>query len=87
VSHLISIHNQVFQDREFLIDCHDKRLQIRNREDKAEVADAMSLLESEQYPLFIFCGDANCTTVINSERKRGRMCEHVPNGRAICTDE
>jgi len=41
------VHNQVFQDREFVIDCHDKLLQILNREDKAEVANAMALLESK----------------------------------------
>jgi hypothetical protein len=41
------LYNQVFQDREFLIDCHDKHLQILNREDEAEVADAMTLLESK----------------------------------------
>jgi hypothetical protein len=41
-------HNKVFQDREFLIDCHDKLPQILNREAKAEVADAMTLLEGKQ---------------------------------------
>jgi hypothetical protein len=41
------VHNQVFQDREFLIDCHDDSMQIRNRDDKAEVTDAMTLLESK----------------------------------------
>jgi hypothetical protein len=41
------LHDQVFQDREFFIDCHDKLLQIMNRGDKAEVADAMTLLESK----------------------------------------
>jgi hypothetical protein len=51
-------HNQVFQDREFLIDCHDKLPQILNREDKPEVAEPMTPLESKQYPLFVFCGDA-----------------------------
>jgi hypothetical protein len=63
------VHNQVLQDREFLIDCDEKLLQILNREDKAEVADAMTLLESKQYPLFIFCSDAIFTAVIDSERK------------------
>src|SRR5580698_8511843 len=81
------VHNQVFQDREFLIDCHNKSTQILNREDKAEVADAMTLLESKQYPLFISCSDAIFIDVIDSERKGGRMCEHVFNRRAICTDE
>jgi hypothetical protein len=81
------VHNQVFQDREFPIDCHDKRLQIPNREDKADVADAMTLLESKQYPPFIVCGDTITTDVVNGERKGRRMCEHVFNGRAICTDE
>jgi hypothetical protein len=64
-----SIHNQIFQDGEFFVDCHDKLLQILNREDKAEVADAMTLLESKQYPLFIFCSDAIITGIINSERE------------------
>jgi hypothetical protein len=63
------VHNQVFQDREFPVDCHDELLQIQNRQGKAEVAEAMALLESEQYRLFIFCGDATLTAVINSERK------------------
>jgi hypothetical protein len=63
------MHNQIFQDWEFLIDRHDKLRQILNREGKAEVADAMTLLESKQYPLFIFCSDAIFTAVINSERK------------------
>jgi len=40
------MHNQVLQDREFLIDCHNKLPQILNREDKAEVADAMTMLKS-----------------------------------------
>ena len=40
------VQNQVFQDREFLIDCHNKLPQILNREDKAEVADAMTMLKS-----------------------------------------
>jgi len=63
------IHNQVFQDREFLIDCHNKLPQILNREVEAEVADAMTLLESKQYLLFSFCSDTFFTAVINSERK------------------
>jgi hypothetical protein len=63
-------HNQIFQDREFLIDCLDELPQILNWEGKAEVADAMTLLESKQYPLFIFCGDA-IVSVIDSERKGG----------------
>jgi hypothetical protein len=46
-------------------------MQILNREDKAEVADAMTLLESKQYPLFIFCSDAIFIDVIDSERKWG----------------
>jgi hypothetical protein len=62
------IHNQVFQDWEFLLDRHDKLL-ITNRKGKAEVADAMTLLESKQYPLLIFCSDAISTAVINGERK------------------
>jgi hypothetical protein len=62
--------NQVFQDRESLIDCYDKLPQILNREAKAEVTDAMTLLESKQYPFFIFCSDAIFTVVINSEWKR-----------------
>ena len=49
--------------------CSDKLLQILNSEEKAEVADAMTLLESKQYPLFIFCSGATSTAVINSERK------------------
>jgi hypothetical protein len=63
------IHNQIFQDWEFLIDRHDKLLQILNGEGKAEVADAMTLLESKQYPLFIFCSGVIFTAVINSEWK------------------
>jgi hypothetical protein len=63
------VHNQVFQDWKFPVDCHDKLLQIPDRKEKAEVADAMTLLESTQYPLFIFCSDAIFAAVINSERK------------------
>jgi hypothetical protein len=51
------------------VDCHDELLQILNREDKAEVAEAMTLPESKQYPLFIFCSDAIFTAIIDSERK------------------
>jgi hypothetical protein len=63
------IHNQKFQDWEFLIDRHDKLLQLLNREGKAEVADAMTLLESKQYPLFILCSDTISTAVFNGEWK------------------
>ena len=63
------VYNQVFQDREFLIDCHRKLPQILNRESKAEVTDAMTLLKSKQYSLFIFCSDAISTAVVDSERK------------------
>jgi hypothetical protein len=60
----------MFQDREFLVDCHDKPPHIPNRKEEAEVADAMTLLESKQYPLFILCSDTIIfTAVINSERK------------------
>jgi hypothetical protein len=64
------LHNQVFQDWEFPVNCHNKLPHILNREDKAEVADAMTLLESERYPLFIIWGDAVITAVINSEWKK-----------------
>jgi hypothetical protein len=65
----IRVYNQIFQDWVFLLYRHDKLLQIMNREGKAEVADAMTLLESKQYRLFIFCSDAIFTVVINGERK------------------
>jgi hypothetical protein len=60
-----AIHNQVFQGWEFPIECLDKLLQILNREVKAEAADAMTLLEGKQYPLFIFCSDAIFTGAID----------------------
>ena len=64
------IHNQVFQDREFHIDCHNKLPQILNTGGKAEVADAMTLLKSKQDSLFIFCSDAISTAVIDSKGKK-----------------
>lgn len=46
------------------------------------------LLESEGYPLFIFCVDIVVfTIVINNERKGRRVCQHVSNGFTRCTDE
>jgi hypothetical protein len=65
------VHNQVFQNWEFPVDCHGEILQILSRESKAEVAEAITLLERKQYPLFIFCSDTIFNDVIDSERKGG----------------
>jgi hypothetical protein len=72
----------------FPIDCPDKLLQIPSREDKADVADAMTLLESKQYPPFVFCGGAISTaegkTQVGRRTKHkvspsvANMCEAVP---------
>jgi len=61
--------NKVFQVWEFIIDCHDKLPQNPKGEAKAEVADAMTLLESKHYPLFIFCSDAVVTDIVDDERE------------------
>jgi len=65
------VHNQVFQDREFLIEYLNQPPQILNREEKAEVADAMALLESKAISLLIFCSDAMLTAVVDGKRKGG----------------
>jgi hypothetical protein len=45
------------------------------------------LLKSKDHPFIIICSDAIFTEPIDSERKGGRMCRHVYNGRVIGTDE
>jgi len=64
-------HDQVLKDWEFPINCHDKIPQFPEREKKAEVADAIALLESKHYRIFIFCSDAIFVGVIDSEREGG----------------
>jgi hypothetical protein len=83
-------HDHVFQDRIFLHNGHEeeKLLQFRNRHPEADAANAVTLLESEGYPLFIFCADIVVfTIVINNEWKGRRMCQYVCNGFARRTDE
>ena len=80
-------HDHVFQGWMFLHNAHEeeKLLQFQNRHPEA---DAITLLESKGYPLFIFCADiAVFTIVINNEWKGRRMCQHVRNGFARRTDE
>ena len=79
--------NQVFEDRIFLIHGRDK-LPLNRHQDvtvKADAMDAIALLQSKEHSLLVFCGDA--VEVIDDEWKGRRMCEHVCNGRAICTDK
>jgi hypothetical protein len=49
--------NQVFQGWIFPFDDRDKLLRIRNKNPKADTTDAMTLVESQDCSLFIFCGD------------------------------
>jgi hypothetical protein len=79
-----STDDQAFQDWIFLFDGHDKLLQIRNRHLKAGMTDAITLLESGDCFLFIFCSDV---TIFDIEWEGRRICQHVCNGRTFCTDE
>ena len=65
------VHNQVFQDREFLIDCHDKLLQILNREDKSRAGRDDAARERRNIPSLIFCSDAIFIDVIDDEPEGG----------------
>jgi hypothetical protein len=49
-----SLDNQVFQDWIFLIHGHDELLHLCH---KADTGNAITMLKSEDYLLFIFCGD------------------------------
>ena len=81
-------YDQVFRDRIFLIHGADELLQTRNRHVKADTTHAATQLQSKDRYLFIFRGDFTIPVeVIDDERKGRRMCEHVCNGRAVCTDE
>jgi hypothetical protein len=49
--------NQVFQDWIFLVDGRDEPLEIRSRQLKADTMDAITLPESQDCSLFLFCGE------------------------------
>jgi hypothetical protein len=81
---------QAFEDWILLIHGRDELPLTRNRhaDVKADAKDAFTLLESKDYPLFVICGDvATFLIIVNDEWKGRRMCQHVCNGRAICTNK
>ena len=48
----------------------------------------VTLLESEDYALLIFHGDAVTFIIVSDNEWNGRRtCQHVCNGRVNCTDE
>jgi hypothetical protein len=54
---------------------------------EAEAADTITLLECEGYSLFVFCSH-NVTFIylVGDEWEGRRVCRHVCDGRANCTD-
>jgi hypothetical protein len=61
--------DQILQDRKFLIDGHDELLQISSRQVKTDATDAITLPESKDGSLFIFCGDVRVVKLIDDEWK------------------
>jgi hypothetical protein len=78
---------QVFQHRKFAIYGHDEVMQTLNRHLKADAAHTVTVLECKHYSLF-FCGGVTAfRIVINEERKRRQMCQHVYYGHSMHTKE
>ena len=67
---------------------HDEPLQIWDGHPKADTAHSIAMLECKQGALFIFNSHfAISDTVIDNERQRGRMREHVCYGRSVGANE
>jgi len=66
------------------IEGHDELLQVRNRHPKANAVHSITVLECEQYTLFIFGNHlAVFVKVVNDQGKGGRMCQHVRHRGAM----
>jgi hypothetical protein len=79
---------QEFEDRKFIVYGCDDLLQTQSRHPKGDAAHAIVVLECKHYVLFDFCSKAMIPDfILNDERKRGGMREHICHGRARCTNE
>ena len=79
---------QEFQDREFVIYGCDNLLQTWSWHLKGDVAHAIPVLECKHYSLLIFSGeDIILDFILDDERKRRGMCQHICYGSARCTNE
>ena len=79
---------QESQDGEFVVYGCDYLLQTRSRHDKGDAANATTLLECKHYSLFVICREATIFDIIvNDERKRRGMSEHICYGCAMGTNE
>ena len=79
---------QVFQDRELLIDGVDQLWQIRDGHREADATHAVVVSEGKFDTFFILWSEISILVdVIDDERKRRGMCQHVGHWRAVCTKE
>jgi hypothetical protein len=79
---------QVLQYRKTVVCGHDELLQPRSMQPKVNMPHAITVLQCKHYSLFIFRGEVVILVIIiNDEWKRRRMCQHVNNGCAMCTNE
>jgi hypothetical protein len=79
---------QEFQDQEFVVYGRDDLLQTQNRHPKGDAARTIAVLECKHYPLFIFCCEGMIPDfILNDERERRGMCQHICYGRVRRTNE
>jgi hypothetical protein len=85
----IATHIQVFQHGKPAVQSMDGRTQIRIRLMKVYASHPVTMLEGKEYSFkFIARGEIMTIVImVNDERKRRGMCQHVRYGRAMCTDE
>ena len=77
---------EVLKNGIFVIHGHKKLLHSSTM--KADAMDAITLFESKDYSFFVFCGKlATFRKITDDEWKGRRMCEHIRDGRAICTEQ
>ena len=79
---------KVFQDRKSIVYGRDELLQCRNRHIEGDAANLVTVLECQHYSLFIFRGEAmNPAAILNDERERRGICQHVCYGCSTCTNK